>query len=292
MIGRKMTGGEILQMIEATRKQIDPSALQKDIQVRIAADHMVDRLLSMMNGANELHAHLHHNAPAPIVRASVRFDPSKGDRSFYYFFKELESGMPWELPVWHFIAPIAVGFVLLDLLDELFPSRAVTDAKYTMEHLVVLISRPVYRPGLSPEEDKRKRDHFFGELKDCEKELTENFAALSKNFLAYEEPRKDPDRGKFEKIYVNTESIADEICTKSKPASSVTQEKALDVWNRYKSSVEVKAKCCKKNKRVTYADVYDHCKLLLKDLGINSAKAFEKAVLAALRRGKRLAKRQ
>lgn len=75
MIGRKMTGDEILQMIEATRKEIDPSALQKDVRVRIAADHMVDRLLSMMNGANELHAHLHHNAPAPIVRASVRFDP-------------------------------------------------------------------------------------------------------------------------------------------------------------------------------------------------------------------------
>ena len=76
---------------------------------------------------------------------------------------------------------------------------------------------------------------------------------------------------------------------KEKPASFVTQKKCLEIWEQYRNSVEVKAKCCQKNKRVKFADVYDHCKKQLNDLGINTAKAFERAVKSAQKREERLA---
>lgn len=291
---RNMTGREIKMAIEAAARDIDQTALREDIHMRIAADHVVDCKLKMIDAVNDLHAHLHGNAPAPCVRASVRFNPNEPENraSLHYIFKALYSGMPWEVPIRHLVAPLAMSLVLQDLLDELFPCPAVTDAKYAYQRFVDLIAMPVYREGVADPERARQRDHYFREMEWCENELKRVYAELSKHFLALEEPRTNPDRGKFEKIYRNTESLADEFCVKEKPASFVVQEKALVLWKQYKNSTEVKARCCRKDHRVTYADVYDHCRRLLNDLGVASAAAFEKAVTAALRREKRLAKRQ
>ena len=291
----KMSGNDFRTAVDELKNELDMAFLGEMLPARIAADHMTSLFSSMFGGVGALHDHLHLNGPEPEIRASELFTATTqpNDQSIYYFFKQLQSGMPWELPVNQFVAPVAVAFRLFDTLDERFPSPAATDARHVLEHLANLIGCPVERPGLSAKERQLKRERFFGEVHLCETKLRDAFEALSQYFLGLEEPRKDPARATLNAIHKNTMTLADELrMHKEKPASFVTQEKALDVWNRYKSSVEVKAKYCQKKHRVTYADVYDHCKHQLNGIGINSAKAFEKAVLGASRRGKRPTKRQ
>ena len=186
----KTSGNDFRTAVDELKNELDMAFLGEMLPARIAADHMTSLFSSMFGGVGALHDHLHLNGPEPEIRASELFTATTqpNDQSIYYFFKQLQSGMPWELPVNQFVAPVAVAFRLFDTLDERFPSPAATDARHVLEHLANLIGCPVERPGLSAKERQLKRERFFGEVHLCETKLRDAFEALSQYFLGLEEP--------------------------------------------------------------------------------------------------------
>lgn len=282
-----MTGNQILKSIEETRLRRREMPSMDELDLRVAVAHNIRRKRRMLLAIQQLDDHRRRNGALPEVLPSVAFDPCEGgDRTnIYYVFKALKRGMPWEINRELLVEPTALTFDVLDLADELFPSPVVTRARLVLKEFVKLWALPKERPGLCEREKAAKRRQYMRRLDEYEGKMTDVYLSLSVHFRSIEEPQKDPLTKKIDETNRRTKGIAGKVGVGDPKPSAVTQERAVEIWNRYRLDSCV----VEKGRKTTYAMVYDYCRRQLNDMGIRSAAVFRKVIRAYRQRNCRAA---
>lgn len=283
------TAEKFMQTVNAMKRTLDTTALEKDIDLEIAGRHNLRRKLRMIRSMQQLYAHLHGNAPMPRLLPSETFDPFEGadKTNIHYMFKSMTAVPPWELRRDLLVEPTAVTLRMLEVAAKLFPAPQVFALTLLMEEFINRWTLPKRRREWSDEDAAHEFASYRADMDKLEERMKKAYADLSIYFGGIESPEKNPVEKKITETHKRTKALAEKFCAKEENASFVAQEWAHDRWVEFRNSPEAKARYCTKDHRLNHADCFDYFKRQAMARGFRTAAQFDKAIDAAQKRKRR-----
>jgi len=280
------TAEKFMQAVNAMKNALDTEGLEKDLDLELAARHNLRRKLRMTKSMQELYRFLHGNGPKPKMLPSEEFNPFEGldKANIHYLIKAMSAVPPWELRKDVLVAPTAVTLLMLEVAAKLFPGPPVFRFRLLVEEFINRWTMPKLRREWDDAELEEQVTKYKADMLSFEDRFKERYAELSVYFGSLEDPAKNPVEKKIGETHKNAKAVAEKVCGKEPTASFVAQEKAYELWKKFKDNPVAKSIYCKKRHRLSHADCFDFNKRRAAEIGFTTARSFDKAVRAAILR--------